>query len=135
MSLPIPEIDLPDIDEESYRLGANNYKLAILSSKARALTAEPAKECLCSKTAIVTGCPATWHVWDWECKDHGTKPGNPGQKCFACPSPKLDLPQEVLGALAFYAKGQSYVGHSTEAVHGRVLAAFIRRIAGEGDRG
>jgi hypothetical protein len=51
------------------------------------------------------------------------------------PSPKLELPQEVREALAFYAKGQSYVGHSTEAVHGRVLAAFIRRIAGEESRG
>jgi Lar family restriction alleviation protein len=51
------------------------------------------------------------------------------------PTPKLELPQEVREALAFYAKGQSYVGHSTEAVHGRALASFIRRIAGEESRG
>jgi hypothetical protein len=36
-------------------------------------------------------------------------------------------PQEQ-EAMAFFAKGQSYVGHSTEARHGFELAASVRRL-------
>jgi hypothetical protein len=36
-------------------------------------------------------------------------------------------PQEQ-EAMAFFAKGQSYVGHSTEARHGFELAALVRRL-------
>jgi hypothetical protein len=47
------------------------------------------------------------------------------------PPPKLDLPQEVREAMAYFAKtGIPFGGEQAD-----ILCAFIRRIAGEGDRG
>jgi hypothetical protein len=46
------------------------------------------------------------------------------------PSPKLDLPQEVREAMAYFAKtGVPFGGEQAD-----ILCAFIRRIAGEGSR-
>jgi hypothetical protein len=40
----------------------------------------------------------------------------------------MTLTPEEQEAMAFFAKGQSYVGHSTEARHGFELAASVRRL-------
>ena len=72
-------------------------------------------------------------AWCREC-DFTSRFYNDKEKAIAAwnrrtPSPKLELPQEVLEAVVFLSasKAPSEVAH-----HGRTLAAFIRRIAGEG---
>jgi hypothetical protein len=62
-----------------------------------------------------------------------THPGGAASWCDKAPSPKLELPQEVRTALAC---PYCAIGHCDEVViHRGDLAAFIRRIAGEGKRG